>query len=164
VRATVRTSDIDACGLTFSELQELWLGPCNGGSVFDTPEQLRDAWDRGREVVMRLWARGGKRPLAWWCYEAPALGLEWPGYDRQQSTLWRTPGVLSAEERSELEVTWREAFDQARGKSARERREHLAHCDVPDELIREWAPARRRRTRAIRSEDDAVRISQPGSG
>jgi hypothetical protein len=155
-RVGAKVSDIEACGLTYSELMELWLGPCNGGSVFDTPEQLHDAWLRGRDVVMRLWACGGRRPMAWWRYAAPALGLEWPGYDRQRSTLWRIPGALSEAERAELEVAWREAFDQARGKAAKERREHLEHYDVPDELIREWTAARKRRRRPAPSEEAAA--------
>jgi hypothetical protein len=136
--------DIDSCGLTYSELQELWLGPCSGGSVFDTPEQLRDAWDRGRAVVMRLWARGGKRPMAWWCYEAPALSLEWPGYDRQRSYLYAA-GVLSESERIEVEAEWRQAFDAAKGKGARERREHYEFHDIPLELIERWTPQKKKR-------------------
>ena len=133
--------DIDSCGLTYSELQELWLGPCNG-SVFDTPEQLRDAWVRGRDVVMRLWGSGGRRPQAWWCFDAPGLGLTWPGYDRERSTLWRAAGVLSEAERGELESEWKAEFDATRGMDVRARREHFAHHDVPDELIERWQAER----------------------
>jgi hypothetical protein len=98
--------------------------------------------------------------MGWWEFEAGEL--EHPGYDRERSYLY-AHNVLSQQERSELEITWREAFDQARGKSAKERREHLAHHDVPDELIERWQGARRRRAKAIGKEDDAVRIPQPGS-
>lgn len=155
--------DVENCGLTFSELQELWLGACNG-SVFETLEELRDAWVRGRAVVMRLWGNGGRRPQAWWFLgDAASLGLTWPGYDRERSYLYEH-GVLDQVERQRLETEWRREFDAARGMRAKERREHLEHHDVPDELIREWTTARRRRPKAIRREDDAVRVPQPGSG
>jgi hypothetical protein len=77
-RAGIHNSDIEACGLTYSELQELWLGPCNGGSVFASTEELRAAWATGRAVVMRLWAARGRRPMAWWCFDAPDLNLKYP--------------------------------------------------------------------------------------
>jgi hypothetical protein len=161
-RAIGKASDIDECGLSFSELQELWLGPCNG-SVFSSPEELRDAWERGRAVVMRLWAHGGKRPMAWWRYEAPALGLEWPGLDRQRSFLY-VAGALTAEERTELEREWRREFDAARGRDSTERRAHHMHHDIPRELVKRWsAAARRRRPKAIGKEGDAASIPQPGN-
>ena len=138
-----RDSDIEACGLSYSELQELWLGP-GDRSVFDSPEQLRDAWDRGRDVVMRLWGSHGRRPMAWWNFEAG--DLEHPGYFRERSVLWRA-GVLSQQERTELEHQWKVEFDAARGMDARARREHLKHHDVPDELVEAWTAARRRSKR-----------------
>jgi hypothetical protein len=151
-RTIAHNDDIDSCGLTFSEIQELWLGVGPNGSLFSGEEELREAWDRGRAVVMRLWARDGKRPMAWWYLEAPALGLEWPGADRQRSYLYAA-GVLSESERREVEAEWKREFDAAKGKGACERREHLAYHDVPNELIREWTAARgrRRRSRAVRN-------------
>jgi len=143
-RATVKTSDIDACGLTLSELQELWLGPAPGGSLFRDRQELEGAWAQGRAVVMRLWGSHGRRPAGWW--EFNAGDLEHPGYFRERSYLYEH-NVLGQQERVELEAAWKTAFDAARGMDARERREHLAHHDVPDELIREWTAARKRRRR-----------------
>jgi hypothetical protein len=40
-----------------------------------------------------------------------------------------------------------EREDAAQGMGARERREHFAHHDIPDELIERWAAARRKRTK-----------------
>jgi hypothetical protein len=129
--------------LTLSELQELWLGAHpTTGSCFGTREELVAAWAAGRAVVMRLWGSHGRRPMAWWEFEAG--DLRYPGYDHEKSVLY-TAGKLTEAERAELEVVWREAFDQARGKSAKERREHLAHHDVPNELIERWQGERRRR-------------------
>src|SRR6516162_10427614 len=117
-RAIAKASDIDSCGLTLSELQELWLGAHpTSGSHFHSREELVAAWAGGRAVVMRLWGSHGRRPAGF--YE-----FEWEGsrppYDRERSTLWRAD-VLAVEERSELELEWRVAFDAAKGKSARER-------------------------------------------
>lgn len=138
--------DIESCGLTFSELQELWLGPCNGGSVFSSTEELRAAWARGRAVVMRLWGSGGRRPQAWWHLDSEAEGLRYPGYFRERSFLYAT-NMLTSEERILLEREWRAAFDAARGMGARERREHLEHHDVPAELIERWNQKRQRSLR-----------------
>jgi hypothetical protein len=85
--------------------------------------------------------------MAWWCFEAPG-GLKYPGYYSERSTLWRA-GVLGSEERLEVEAEWRHDFDDAaRRMSARERREHYEHHDIPAELIQAWTPPRRRRARA----------------
>ena len=146
-RAIAHNDDIDSCGLSFSELQELWLGPCDR-SVFNTPEQLRDAWTRGRDVVMRLWARGGRRPQAWWFLgDAASLGLKWPGYHHQQSYLFEH-NALGEEERAQLLAGWRKEFEQACSlEDAAARKAHLDWADVPHSLRQRWQAARRRRER-----------------
>ena len=129
--------DIEACGLTFSELEELWLGPSHNGSLFDSPEALRAAWDRGRDVVMRLWARDGKRPMGWWEFEAAALGLEFLGLDRQEQYLFER-GALEEAETTELLRIWRRDFE--RGQKA----------DIPPALRRRWKAERRQQNRKER--------------
>jgi hypothetical protein len=136
-RATAHDDGIETCGLTVSELEELWLGPGHRGSLFSSQVELRDAWDRGREVVMRLWAHSGKRPIAWWCLEAPDLGLQFPGYDRQPRYLYEA-GVLEEAERGELLRAWRQAFE--RGQEA----------DIPPALLRQWKrQSEKKRPRAM---------------
>ena len=139
-RASARSSDIAASGLTFSELQELWLGPCNGGSVFDSPEQLRDAWARGRAVCMRIWAHDGKRPMGWWHLgDAANLGLEWPGYFHQASYLFEH-NALEEVEREQLVARWHKEFEHACSlEDAAARKSHLDWADVPHSLRRQWA-------------------------
>ena len=146
-RATAKVSDIDSCGLTFSELQELWLGPCNG-SVFESTEHLRAAWAAGRAVVMRLWGAGGRRPMAWWFLgDAASLGLKWPGYHNQQSYLFEH-NALSETEHEQLLAGWRRDFEDAcLLEDAVARRKHLDWADVPHSLRRQWQAARRRRER-----------------
>jgi hypothetical protein len=107
--------------LTPDQLQELWLGPSpRRGSLFRTREELRAAWDRGRDYVMATWGRNGRRPQAWWEFEAPALGLRWPGVDREHRVLYEA-GVLGAEEIAQLkavgELAPEEAFAGAAGRS-----------------------------------------------
>ena len=160
-RATAR-SDIDSCGLTFSEIQELWLGAHpTTGSCFSTREELVAAWEAGRSVVMRLWgSRGGRRPMGWWEFDAG--DLKHPGYHRERSYLYEH-GVLSESERAELEAEWRREFDVAQGRPATERRAHLKFHDVPCELVRRWSAAmRRRRTKVVdQSRKEAEASSTP---
>jgi hypothetical protein len=147
-------------GLSPSQAQELWLGPNpTQGSLFSSREELEAAWTANRDALMARWGSHGRRPLAWWEFDAG--DLEHPGYDRERSTLWRA-GVLSQQERSELEVTWREAFDAAKGKGARERREHYEFADIPPELVEHWQSERRRRSK-LRKEGDAALIPQLGN-
>ena len=141
-RAIAKASDIDSCGLTLSELQELWLGAHpTTGSHFRSREELVAAWEAGRAVVMRLWGSHGRRPMGWWEFDAG--DLKHPGYDRERSTLWRAPGVLSESERVEVEAEWRQIYDAARGMRAKERREHFEHHDIPAELITAWSAERK---------------------
>ena len=130
----VISEDIDNCGLTYSQLMELWLGPGPDGSLFDSTEHLRDAWETTRGLVLRLWGQHGRRPQAWWCFDAPALGLKWPGYDHEQSYLY-DHGILSEAECAELARFWRREFDRNPKPS------HLNWADVPHSLRREWRVA-----------------------
>jgi hypothetical protein len=132
----------DDCPIGLTEAMELWLGPGPGGSSFRSREELLAAWQCARDYVMRMWGSHGRRPQIWWELETDLL---YPGYARERSVLWRAAGVLSDAERVELERGWREAFAEARGMGARERGKHLAHNDVPDELIEAWTQERRRR-------------------
>jgi hypothetical protein len=131
-RACAHDDDIESCGLSVAELEELWLGPSHNGSLFASESELRAAWDRGRDVVMRLWAHSGKRPIAWWCLEAPDLGLAFPGYDRQPRYLYEAD-MLEAAEKASLEQSWREAFD--RGQAV----------DIPRALRRKWQRQREKK-------------------
>ena len=146
-RATASKDDIESCGLSFSELQELWLGVGPNGSLFHDEAELRAAWERGRDVCMRIWASGGRRPQAWWYLEAPALGLKWPGYHNQQSYLFEH-NALSETECEQLLAGWRKDFEGAcLLEDAAARRQHLDWADVPHSLRRRWTTARRRRER-----------------
>src|SRR5262249_52677686 len=157
-RAIIPDDDIDSCGLTYDELQELWLGPSHNGSLFSSLEDLRDAWIRGRDVVLRLFANNGRRPMAWWQFDAPALGLKLPGRDRGQGYLYEH-GVLDEVEKLELERGWWREFKQAQtpgfmlstGKEIlrgdRARAAHYEWADIPHALIEAWQMERHTRRR-----------------
>ena len=68
-------------------------------AAFRSEAEHRDAWIRNRDRLL-AWYRHGRRPQAWWQFEAP---FRYPGYDREQSTLY-TAGLLTAEELAELEA------------------------------------------------------------
>jgi hypothetical protein len=138
---------------------ELWLGPSHSGSSFENDTHRREAWFRNRGKIMRLWGKGGRRPMGWWCFEAREMGLRYPGFEYERSVLWETPGVLSEEERAELEREWRRQWDRCwddlhffhcagpdknfTGDEARVR--HLSWADVPPALVDLWLAERERR-------------------
>jgi len=133
-------------GLSSSQMQELWLGP-GERSLFDSREELEQAWHKHRTEIMRLRGSHGRRPMGWWEFDAG--DLKHPGYDRERSTLWRA-GVLTADEKAELERGWRAEFDAAWKRDARARREHYRWADIPAELVKTWTAERRRRGKTIR--------------
>jgi hypothetical protein len=137
--------------------QELWLGPGNDGSIYNSPEELRASWEENRPEVMRIWATNGKRPMAWWYFDAPGLGLKWPGYDRQQSYLY-DHNVLSEEERTQLLAFWRREFDHNQSPV------HLDWADVPASLRRRWMTARKRRPRAAEASEKAPDVASGVEG
>jgi hypothetical protein len=117
-------------------------------------------WFRHRDRLMQSFGVRGRRPLAWWAYEAK--DLRWPGHDREQSTLYEA-GVLAEAERVELETFWRQEFARAsapdfvhcagQGKflhGAAARRAHFKWADIPKGLIGTWREERRRSAHTIR--------------
>src|SRR5262249_54357797 len=103
---------------------------------------------------MRLWGSHGRRPAGFYEFEFDGPR---PAYNVERSTLWRA-GVLSAGEKGELEGGGEGGFE--RGYAP-----HFFHhdrggglpceppapappprADVPRELTRRWAAARKRRS------------------
>src|SRR5215468_12791341 len=76
---------------------DLWLGPDPRSGyepAFASDEQRRVLWTYHRDRLMGLFGRRGRRPHAWWKYDSP---IPYPGYDREQSTLYEA-GLLSEQE------------------------------------------------------------------
>lgn len=130
---------------TITRLQEmeLWLGRSHRGSAFSDDDQRRQLWFEHRERLMEYWANGGRRPQAWWRFEAP---IPYPGFNLEKSTLWAA-GLLGAAEARQLEADWRDEFNRSlepdftflglTGGNA-----HIANLvfhDVPAALAEQWA-------------------------
>jgi hypothetical protein len=150
--------------LTQTQELELWLGVCHYGTTFASDEHRRAAWFHHRDRLMRWWGKDGKRPMGWWWYEAPEIGLRFPGSKtHERSILWETPGVLSEDERAQLEAQWRREWDRCwddanfsycaepgkiyTGDEARVY--HLLWADVPPALVYLWLAERERRGQVV---------------
>ena len=126
--------------------------------AFDSEEAERAAWERSRDRMLAHY-RHGRRPAAWWRYDAPA-GLRFD-HDCEQSTLYEA-GLLGEEERAELETFWREEFERAQqddfwaclgpgkilhGEEARQ--SHYCWMDIPCKLLEQWTKEHRRRGKTV---------------
>jgi hypothetical protein len=154
------------CPIDLALVNELWLGP-NDSTFFSSRDELRRTWEESRTYLLATFGRPGRRPMAWWEFDASAA---YPGYDRERSTLWRMD-VLDAEEKAVLEREWRDEFARAYAPGfsiarpfgeepiagAAARKMYFAHCDIPIELIQAWTGERlprRRKAAAPELEDD----------
>jgi hypothetical protein len=100
---------IDRTSTSLQEM-ELWLGPSHHiGSTVRDDDQRRRLWVENRDRFMQLFAHGGRRPMAWWQFEAP---FKYPGFNLERSTLWAA-GLLGAAEARTLEQDWREEFNRS---------------------------------------------------
>jgi hypothetical protein len=76
----------DNNSITRLQEMELWLGRSHRGSLFASEEERRSAWFEHRDRLMGYWGNNGRRPQAWWKFEAP---FKYPGFNRERSALWR---------------------------------------------------------------------------
>jgi hypothetical protein len=130
---------VDPSEISADQMQELWLGAGAGGSVFANEDERRATWIRHKARVMELWGKGGRRPIAWWLYEAGEL--DYPGYDLERSTLYAA-GLLAEGERVELLAYWRREFDRLMDPNFGDTdacEQHIRWCDLPRQLLGQWA-------------------------
>jgi hypothetical protein len=148
--------------LTFEEEQDLRYG---GPRAFASEEERRAAWQRCRNQMMAT-DRYGKRPAAWWDYDAPAPRPE----EGEEAVLYEHQ-LLDEQETAELAAFWRHEFERvfAPGwpghcighkrstdtfatwiEGARGRQAHWRWAGIPQKIIKEWLTERRRRDKAIR--------------
>jgi hypothetical protein len=145
--------------LSASQELALWMGEAPHKPAFHDEEEAREAWFCHRNRLLAAWGKPGRRPMAWWHFEA---GFSWPGRDREQSTLFEA-GVLTEEEAAELVAWWSQQFERAQRpdfffcagperffSGAEARRRHYVWADIPDRLLKKWEAAYRRRARATR--------------
>jgi hypothetical protein len=131
--------------ITRLQEMELWLGISHRGSLFASDEERRRQWVRHRDRLMQLFANNGRRPQAWWKYEAP---FKYPGFDRERSVLWEA-NLLGAAEARDLEEHWQKAFYESlepgftfQGHTGLEAHlQYLIFHDAPPDLCELFAAA-----------------------
>jgi hypothetical protein len=139
---------IDRTTTDLQEAELAWGVSHRLGPLFSSDDEAREAWFLNRPRLMSLFAFGGRRPQAWWKFEAK---IPWPGFSLERSTLWEA-GLLGKAEARQLEHDWHSEFVQslAPGFTFRERdghylTGHAAHVanlvfhDVPVALAEQWA-------------------------
>jgi hypothetical protein len=171
--ATNRTYRPHRSRLTADQERDLWLGPGPPQApAFASEEARQAAWLCYRDNLLSTFSSAGRRPQAWWQYDAP---IPYPGYERERSTLYQAE-LLGDDERVELEVEWRRAFDWAQrpdfslclgqqvdaddelaahwleGTAAR--RAYYRDVDIPRALVRKWTAERKRAAQTIRRLED----------
>src|SRR5262249_52795654 len=139
---------VDPLEISAAQMQELWLGAGHNGSVFGSEEERHAAWVRHRDRLMQLWGQHGRRPVAWWWFEAPE-DLDYD-YGCEQSALYEA-GLLSETEKAELVARWKHEYDRScrpgfficlgpgrflEGEEAREA--HHRWADIPASLVEQW--------------------------
>jgi hypothetical protein len=126
--------------LTAAQEMAFWLGegPQDDPQPFASPAARLAAWQRHRHrLIGTLPGSPGRRPLAWWQYDAP---IAWPGYELERSAL-HDAGLLGDDERAAVVAEWRREFDVAQRLPAGDRRARYAWADIPEELVRRWTLA-----------------------
>ena len=95
--------------LSFWEKLSLEYGEADHRPGFRSDDERRKAWMHHRSWMLAR-CRDGRRPQAYWDYEAPLPEPDDCSY--RQAALW-SAGLLSLEERHQLQASWRKAFEEA---------------------------------------------------
>jgi hypothetical protein len=145
--------------LSFWEKLSLEYGEAHHRPGFGDDAKRRAAWLRHRQWMLAR-CRDGRRPAAYWDYEAPIPEPDDCSY--RQAALW-TAGLLTLEERQQLQATWRAAFEEAQArdfcvvvapgellKGEAARRAWYQNYGIPRQLLRRWTQAHRRADKTIR--------------
>ena len=140
------------------EQLSLEYGEANHRPGFRDEDARRAAWIRHRDWLMAR-CRHGRRPEAWWDFEAPIARPD--DFDYEKAQLWEA-NLLTPEERAELEAEWREDFEAAQTPDfwlcvgpgehltgAVARHAHYRDRGIPRALIKRWSAERRRRAKTI---------------
>jgi hypothetical protein len=132
--------------------EELWLGAnSRRGSTFANDAERRRLWEVHRKRLLDRWGVEGRRPQAWWRYDA--LNIPYPGYACERSTLYEH-GLLDKAEARALVAEWHAEFKRAMQPNfffiagpgeiyhdAIAREKHFAWADIPSALVQQWEAA-----------------------
>lgn len=149
-------------GLSWSARMEFELG--FKGENFSTWDEYRAGWERFRHILMAQ-LEWGFRPAAWWDFDAPIRRPRDHDYD--EAALWEA-GLLTPEERTQLEARWRQHFNDANEPDwvgycighakpgdtfatwlhgDEGRRAHYKWAGLPRPLIKKWTAEHKRRVK-----------------
>jgi hypothetical protein len=126
--------------ITATQEMQMWLGCADHQpSAFASEDERRRLWFENRDRLMKWWGCHGRRPLAWWTYEAPA-DLYYD-FQTERSTLFMA-NLLAEDERAELLVYWRREFARMLDPTFGDMeacRVHRESCDLPSSLLAQWS-------------------------
>jgi len=155
--------------LSFWEKLSLEYGEADHRPGFRDDAKRRAAWLHHRHWMLAR-CRDGRRPRAWWDYEAPIPEPDDCRY--RQAALWAA-GLLTLEERHQLQASWRKAFEEAQArdfscvvapgevlKGEAARQAWYRNYGIPRQLLRRWTRERRRRDKTIRELETAPAPAQ----
>jgi hypothetical protein len=112
--------------LTIDQRFSLTVGADVYPKAFGSDAERRQAWAQWREHMLST-CRYGKRPAAWWNYEAPFA----PPADRHlKPAMLFASKLLPPREAKQLHDYWRARYEQAY-----ENGEGFVHCLGPDEWL-----------------------------
>jgi hypothetical protein len=140
----------------------LTIGDAAFPGEFASDEERRAAWERNRDELLTEWA--GKRPAAWWEYDAE---IERPKDADLETQVLYAAGLLSSAEIAELMPEWREQYDKAQEpnfqhcigtakpgdtfatwlKGPAAKRAHYKWAGIPRGIVKQWDAERRKRGR-----------------
>jgi hypothetical protein len=129
-----------------SKDMEMWLGVGHDGSVFATEAEAECYWREHRARLWPLLCVNGRRPRAWWHWEAKLIC----DYDDETALLYDLGELSETEERHFVPI-WRRAYDRIAGlQGYTATRAGLDEAILPRNLLRQWNGERRRARRQIR--------------
>jgi hypothetical protein len=110
-------------------------------------------WRKHRAQLME-WSAPGRRPPEWWCYEK---GFDEPPSPDEEAALLYELGELSAREFEQLEIQWRDDFEQAQELEPEQREERYRWAGIPKAVIRRLTAKARKK---MKSESESGRESR----
>jgi len=155
--------------LSFWEKLSLEFGEAEHRPGFRSDAERRKAWLHHRQWMLAR-CRPGFRPRAFWHYEASVPQPDDCRY--REAALWAA-GLLTLEERHQLQASWRAAFEEAQArdfcvvvapgellKGAAARQAWYRNYGIPRQLVRRWTREHRRRAQLIQELETAPAPAQ----
>jgi hypothetical protein len=131
-----RTAKTRTYELTSERWYDLWLGrdPRTGVKrVFGSEADRRECWRQHRDTLMEQHAQGGKRPRAFWDYEADQSTIPADAISEADAII--RMGIASPSEEATILAGWRGWIEWSRMRSSSPsefRKRVVDDCRVPE--------------------------------